>query len=375
MSSRPLKHLADCTLLHDLAEIVAQDRITTVRMLEHIAEVGYRKLYAPAGYPSMYKYCVHELHMSDDVAYKRVKAAYAGRHFPAIYAALADGRLHLTAVYMLAPHLNRDTAEGLVAAATHKTTAQIRLLIAERFPKPDLPTLLRAIAAPTAGDALAVRPVVPSTVPNAANSLAPLDSNPVVPSNSPDTPQVMVPVSSPVSPYTEVAPCSPGRFTLQLTMGQVTHDLLREAQALLGHAVPSGDVEAVLQRALGEMVEGLRKQKFAETARPRAQRGGTNTRQIPAEVLRAVWKRDGGRCTFVGDTGRRCEERTRVELDHVVPVARGGQSTTDNLRLLCRVHNQYEAECAFGAEFMAGKREQGRRKPAERTAPIASSLA
>src|SRR5258708_7063980 len=63
MSSRPLKQLADCTLSHDLSAIVSEDRATTVRMLEHIAEVGPRKLYAPAGYPSMYMYCVHELHM------------------------------------------------------------------------------------------------------------------------------------------------------------------------------------------------------------------------------------------------------------------------------------------------------------------------
>ena len=360
MSSRPLKHLADRTLLHDLSAIVSDDRTTTVRMLEHIAEVGARKLYAPAGYPSMYKYCVHELHMSDDVAYKRVKAAYAGRHFPAIYAALADGRLHLTAVYLLAPHLNRDNAEGLLAAATHKTSAEIRLLIAERFPKPDLPTLLRAIAAPTAGDTLAARPVVPSIVLNPAHSMVPLDSKPAVPSDLADSPKVMVPVSSQVSPHTIVAPSSPGRFMLQLTLSQVTHDLLCEARALLGHTVPSGDVEAVLQRALRELVEGLRKQKCAEVARPRPQQGSSINRYIPAEVKRAVMKRDGGQCTFVSDTGRRCEERSRVEFDHVVPVARGGQSTTDNLRLRCRVHNQYEAECTFGPEFMRGKREQGR---------------
>ncbi len=80
--------------------------------------------------------------------------------------------------------------------------------------------------------------------------MAPLDLKPAVPSDSPDSLTFMVPVSSPVSPHATIAPSSRGRFTLQLTMGQITHDLLREAQVLLGHAVPSGDVEAVLQRAL-----------------------------------------------------------------------------------------------------------------------------
>jgi 5-methylcytosine-specific restriction endonuclease McrA len=173
----------------------------------------------------------------------------------------------------------------------------------------------------------------------------------------------MVPVSPPAAPRPRVAPSSPGRFTLQLTMGQVTHDLLRYAQSLLGHSVPSGDVEAVLQRALREMVERLEKQKFAAAVRPGPQRGGTATRYIPAEVQRAVWKRDNGRCTFVSENGRRCEERTRVEFDHVHPVARGGESTTENLRLRCRAHNQFGAECTFGAEFMRAKRQQARDTP------------
>jgi 5-methylcytosine-specific restriction endonuclease McrA len=167
----------------------------------------------------------------------------------------------------------------------------------------------------------------------------------------------MVPVVAASAAYTRIEPTSPGRYAVQLTISRETHDLLREAQALLGHAVPSGDIEAVLERALDGLVQQLRKQKFAETERPRARRGGTNARNIPAEVQRAVRKRDGDRCTFVSDTGKRCDETTRLEWDHVIPIARGGTSTAANLRLLCRTHNQFAAECTFGGEFMRGKRE------------------
>ncbi|HEY6865810.1 MAG TPA: HNH endonuclease, partial [Candidatus Eisenbacteria bacterium] len=82
---------------------------------------------------------------------------------------------------------------------------------------------------------------------------------------------------------------------------------------------------------------------------------------IPAEVKREVWERDRGRCTFVSAAGRRCAARTRLEFDHVEPVARGGQATVSGIRLRCRAHNQYAAECAFGAGFMREKREAGRR--------------
>jgi len=73
-------------------------------------------------------------------------------------------------------------------------------------------------------------------------------------------------------------------------------------------------------------------------------------------VKRAVWKRDGGQCTFVGDTGHRCEARGDVEFDHVTEAARGGEATVDGLQLRCRGHNQFTAERTFGAWFMKQKR-------------------
>jgi hypothetical protein len=73
-----------------------------------------------------------------------------------------------------------------------------------------------------------------------------------------------------------------------------------------------------------------------------------------------VHKRDGDRCTFVSSSGRRCEERRFLELDHVLPAARGGQATVANLRLRCRAHNQYEAERTFGVGFLREKRQMAK---------------
>jgi hypothetical protein len=159
-------------------------------------------------------------------------------------------------------------------------------------------------------------------------------------------------------PAPRLAPLSPQRFALQLTIDQATHDDLRYAQALLGHQVPSGDIAAVFGRALKALIGHLEKTKFAATTRPRSsQRPSTDPRHIPAQVKRAVWERDQGQCTFVGRAGKRCPARTWLEFDHVQEVARGGRATVAGIRLRCRAHNQYGAECAFGAEFMRHKRE------------------
>ncbi|MBK7367553.1 MAG: HNH endonuclease [Candidatus Eisenbacteria bacterium] len=65
--------------------------------------------------------------------------------------------------------------------------------------------------------------------------------------------------------------------------------------------------------------------------------------------------------------GRRCECRTNLEFDHVVPLARGGLTTVENVRLCCRAHNQYAAERVFGEGFMRGKRAWGRIRAASAT--------
>jgi 5-methylcytosine-specific restriction endonuclease McrA len=120
--------------------------------------------------------------------------------------------------------------------------------------------------------------------------------------------------------------------------------------------VPPGDLDSVFRMGLELLVAKLERQKFAATDKPRVGKPSKSPRNIPAHVKRAVWQRDGGRCTFVGDGGHRCEARRDLEYDHDLPVARGGEATVGNIRLRCRAHNQLEADREFGAEFMKNRR-------------------
>ncbi|MDE0220842.1 MAG: HNH endonuclease, partial [Spirochaetaceae bacterium] len=65
-------------------------------------------------------------------------------------------------------------------------------------------------------------------------------------------------------------------------------------------------------------------------------------RAIPAAVRRQVWQRDGGRCSYLDrKTGRRCNSRHLIEIDHILPYALGGGADPVNLRLLCRAHHRH----------------------------------
>ena len=329
MTRYSLSHLSDDVLLRDLATAVAQERTATAEVLAHIAEVDARKLYLPAAYPSMYAYCVGELHYSEQAALKRIRAARAAKRFRTIFGAVAGGRLNLSGVVLLAPYLTEDTAEELLRLATHKSKPEIEHLLAERFPRSDVLTWI----APT--------PPAPSGEEHA----------PAHVELSPGT------VES-VHEVHRVTPMSAQSYAVQFTMSRRGHDDLRYAQALLGHRVSSGDLAQVFERALKALIPQLEKQKFAATDRPH-QGGGrpsANPRHISAHVRRAVWERDQGRCTFVSDHGHRCSAETDLEFDHVLEVARGGEATVAGIRLRCRAHNQYGAERTFGTEFMRHKR-------------------
>ena len=147
----------------------------------------------------------------------------------------------------------------------------------------------------------------------------------------------------------DITPLSADRYRVQVTIGGDTLEKLRLAKDLLRHAVPTGDEAVILDRALTALLAALAQKKFAATEKPRPA-GGTapGSRHIPAEVKRAVWLRDLGRCAFVGTNGRRCAERGFVEFHHVRPYATGGEATVRNIQLRCRNHNDYEARVYFG---------------------------
>ena len=353
MQSYSLIHVRDAELLRDLAGLVARDRATTATLLAHIAEVDARRLFVPAGYPSMHAYCVDELRLSEDAASKRIQAARAARRFPALFTALAEGRLHLTAVWLLAPHLTPENADELIQTATHKRKFEIEELIARRFPTFEAPARVRPVTAMT--------PEVPEHAGGEPSILVgePGEHAP----GHVEYPQVELPQR----PLSE-------RFLVQVTIEKSTHQKLRHAQALLSHAVPTGDVAQVLDRALDALIVQLEKRKFGGATARRTQLPATAVRKrcIPSHIRRAVWERDQGRCTFVSASGTRCKARRLLEFDHIDPVARGGQATVDRMRLRCRAHNQYEAERAFGADFMRRKRQEARVAAAESRARLAA---
>ncbi len=332
---RPLESLSDDELLRGLADVLRQSRRVEADLVAHIGEVETRRLYAREAAPSMFVYCTSVLHLSEPEAYLRIAAARAARGHPVLLEMLADGRLHLSGLVKLAPHLNRENRDLLLSRAVHRSKRQIEELIAEWAPRPDVPGVLRK--APD-------RPMRPESVEPKVE---------LRPDGVPASPAPSAPVLArvPVAP-TSVEPLSPARYKVQFTAGAELYDKLERLRALLRSEVPDGDLAAIIEKAVTEKLERLEARRFARVVSPRKEpvriAPAPSSRYIPAAVRRAVHQRDRGQCRFVDAKGRRCAERNRLEYHHRHPFGLGGNHGPDNICLMCVAHNRLMAEVDYG---------------------------
>ena len=325
---RILKDLSDSRLLAEVDRLAKLERGASANLVGAIGEMDARRLYLGQGCSSMFTYCTQVLHLAEHAAYNRIEAARAARKFPTILTLLAEGRIHLSAVRLLAPHLTDTNHDGLLEEASHKSKREVEQIVARLVPRPDVPTSVRKL--PSAP--------MPTAVPPATRESPPLEL--VAESAAASAP--------PPVPRPKAEPLAPGRYKLQFTIGEQTYQKLRRAQDLLRHSVKSGDPAEVFDRALTLLIADLERTRLAMPRRPRTSTSqNKQSRHVPAAVRLAVWARDDGRCRFEGSAGR-CRETALLQLHHVIPYARGGPATVENLELRCAAHNRYEAEQAFG---------------------------
>ena len=333
MEEVSLKTVADQKLLRGLDELVAKSCHSEADLLAYIAEVDHRKLYLEQGCPSMFGYCTEVLHFSEAQASHRIHAARAARAYPVVFERIRKRELHLAGLSLLAPVLTPENHEELLERARHKSKRAIEILLADRAPKPDVPARVRQLPEP--------RPALGTRLRSEART--------------PETEtRSRIPAPLPRAP----SPLGGKRYKIQFAGNQALYDKLHQARALLRHQIPNGDMVEIFDRALTLLVEDAKRRKFAQTSSPRkrskgAKKPGAPSLHIPAEIKRAVFERDGGRCAFVARNGRRCGSPDFLEFHHLDPWARARRHSVERIELRCRGHNRHAAVQDYGAAYMA----------------------
>jgi len=373
-----LDHLTDETVQVQLTQLLASAARTEARIIAHIAAIEDRRLHLRSGCSSLFAYCVERLGLSENEAFHRLTAARLARRFPIIFRLVEEHEIHLTGVCLLRDYLNQDNHVELLVLACGKTKFQIMELLARRFPRADLRSSLRKLPTPTIpmvaltavpATLVSSPPVTPATpvtvtsLPATPVTVTSIPATPVTVTSIPATPSVPSQAKGPHS-RPRIQPTAPDRYRLQLNLSAMAREKLELARALLSHSVPNGDLAAVVERALDELLVQLKKKRFGQTSKPRTRttfpRKKTGTADasgrrphITQATRREVIARDGLQCSFEGEDGHRCTSIAFLQLHHDQAWARNGGSGSDNLKVLCAGHNRLLAERDFGREKIA----------------------
>jgi hypothetical protein len=333
-----LKRLSDTELTGRLRQLVRHERNLTLSILPHIAEVGRRQLYLQKAYSTLTEYCIHELGYGDSSASRRVRAARVIKDVPEVYDMLKDGRVTLSAVVQVSGVLSPDNKDSLLPRLVGKSRTEIERIMAEYVP----PRRINDQAKPTLVKKLVAVERAPAARDQDAPPGAPPDEVGEMPRHSDGSTDPTVNMSTP-----EVKEVLERMYELRFAADEELMELIRWMKCHLSHRYPKGaSFLEIFKHAIQyyKQREDLALQKTSRTSS-----ANTDSRHIPKAIKHKVWKRDQGRCTFVGSNGKRCNSDYLVQFDHYpIPYARGGPNTVDNLRLLCAKHNRHTAEKTYG---------------------------
>src|SRR5262245_4303802 len=276
-----LKSIRDDELLRRLSDLVKQSRSVEADVVAHVAEVERRRLYARQACSSMFEYCRRVLGLRENEAYLRITVARASRQHPLLLEMLEDGRLHLSGIARLTPHLTRENADALLDRACGMSHREVRELVAELEPKPDVASTVRKLperaaaicASPLAASPMEASPMEASPeqaspeqasprqlgAPRVESDAVSLDSRPAVSARALGQP--LAPARRPAV----VEPLAPSRYQVRFTASEELRDKLERLQALMRSSVPDGDLGRIIDIAISEKLERIEARRFGRT--------------------------------------------------------------------------------------------------------------
>ena len=291
-------------------------------LLLAVAEFDGQAAYRQLGFSSLFDFLHREVGLSRGSAYYRQVGARMVGRFPEVEEPIRDGRLCVTTLSELAKVMTEENRASVLPRFFGLSRHEAKQLVAELLPAPVVPR----------------RTVVTEVPLVAPMEAAPATVQPVGRDRTHPNRGVPVPVAAPLAlqARTVVEPMTPTETRLHITVSPKFVALLKKAKAGQGHVQPNATDEDVLQAALELLIEKQEKRKAS----------------VPARVKREVRARDGGKCQWPLASGGVCGSSVMLEVDHVVPRGKGGPSTVENCRVLCKAHNLEAARLAYGDDHM-----------------------
>ncbi len=409
-TTSPLSHLSNSELLSQIKVLVVEERRALTLVLDQLAEVGRRRLYAELGYSSLYDYAVRELGYSEAAAFRRVASVRLMVEVPDVREKIETGSLSLSVAAQaetffrkektqtenknlilekLENQSSRQCEKTLISLSANPEVHQkpdsikpesekrsriqfsadntllddlekIRGFLAHKNPHLSMAELIQEMAHLSLDELDPVRrPSRKKKVPlektvQSRSCRASQDRKSALSLNTSQSQGAKA-----LTPASEQQPCKPSTTDSTPTSAPTSESQTRKSDRsdLTLPLTPTPKPEAgksVVAKTRPAAQIARRQAERDEEDFARAQMGLPRKRiTVQATVERAVYQRDGGCCTYVSPQGRRCESRFMIELDHIVEFAKGGRNTVENLTLRCRTHNLWRAVQSYGWKKMA----------------------
>jgi hypothetical protein len=354
-------------LVARLAELLHREHEALAEFLIQLAEFDRARGWRELGYAGLFPFLERELGLSKSGAFFRMKAAQLIQVYPEVVEPLRDGRLCLSTMAEVAKVLTPENRETVLPRFFHRSKQQAKEVAVELAPIPDPPIRDVVTSSSQARVGEGPRPVVAETPSQTVLPGEPTRSTCSVP-------EALAP---PAPPRDEIVPMTAGLSRLHLSVSRGFLEKLEAAKMALSHVTPGASMEQVFEAGLDLLLAKDAKKK-ALVAKPRPAKDPAllhfDSRYIPAELRREVWKRDQGRCQWPMEGGGICGSTFQPELDHIDGFQPGKPITAEDLRVCCDPHNQEHARQVFGDAYMSQFRRRERR-PARRRGTSSSRAA
>ncbi len=297
------------------------ERSRTIRVLWLLRENERRMLYAQMGYRDLKEYCVKELKYSEGSAWRRISAMRLLKEVPEVEAKIQSGDLNLTQVSMAQSHFREVKAtlsekKEVLLEIESKSGKQTERVLAERKPegRTEVP---KETEKAKRGGALEVTLILDEEIQK-------------------DLEEIQTLLGKPFS-----------KLEIFRLMTKQTLETLRKKQT------QSRKTQAKVEMASSRKLQPNVAIDSSRKAQPLRSKGAAKSRYVLVGDRRKVQIRDQHRCQYKDPmTGRQCEAKFHLQIEHLRPFAKGGESNLDNLQLLCVNHNRLRAIQQFGEKKM-----------------------
>jgi hypothetical protein len=304
-----VKELNNKELISKLQSLVAEEKKNVAAQIVILKEVRQRKLALEMGYPNLLEFCAVELGLTRDQAWKRSQAAGVVEREPVFLDLLKKGETSVSTLAVMAPKLSDKTSVSLREFVPGKSKREVEAFVSN----------LNRDGSRSEG-------------------------------------KQTVRISMDLEPEV-VAKLERARKILKANRSELSYeDILSEALELL---LDKKDPERKAARANARRqktapvqvkLKGVQGSKIEQRATHSISGPAVNkrTRYIPAAVRHQVYKKADGRCCYTSPGGLRCAETAGLAVDHIQMYCKGGEHSSENLRLMCPTHNRLLAEKELG---------------------------